>query len=199
MNNIPQLLPPTKLLRHKMRTQRRRLNAVEQATAARKVYDQLCNHPIIKDSNTIAGYLSSDHEISMLSWFHRAWHLSQECYLPIVLHQKLAFGHFTQQTTLHCNQWKILEPAFNALKAIDITQLDVAILPVVAFNLNGYRLGRGAGYYDRTFSSLLKHPRPNKPYLIGLAYEFQKTNLFEAHIWDVPLNEVITETKNYQF
>ncbi len=60
-------------------------------------------------------------------------------------------------------------------------------MPLVAFDGHGTRLGRGAGYYDRT----LEHKKPQC--LLGVAYEFQHHDFLPPEPWDVPLDAVATE------
>lgn len=77
--------------------------------------------------------------------------------------------------------------------------LDLIILPLVAFDLSGNRLGMGGGFYDRTLS--FKHQRCHwkGPKLIGIAHELQRVDLLPVNDWDIPLDAVITEQKLYQF
>ena len=72
-------------------------------------------------------------------------------------------------------------------------EVDLVIVPLVAFDENGNRIGHGGGYYDRF---LKKYPRAKK---IGLAYELQKIDEVPAEPHDVPLDAVITEAQVYQF
>ena len=67
-------------------------------------------------------------------------------------------------------------------------EIDIALLPGLAFDLYGTRLGRGAGYYDR----LLARPAPRRPYLLGIAHECQRCVRIPAESWDVPLDGVLT-------
>ena len=77
--------------------------------------------------------------------------------------------------------------------------LDIVFVPLVAFDLNGFRIGMGSGYYDRTFEKKLAIKDPKYPVLIGLAYEFQKQECLNHQPWDVPLDMVVTELKTYKF
>ena len=73
-------------------------------------------------------------------------------------------------------------------------------LPVVAFDINGNRLGRGAGYYDRTLAFVneqIEQGTHIKPCLIGLAYEFQKIEQIITDKWDVALDIIVTENNIY--
>ena len=75
----------------------------------------------------------------------------------------------------------------------------MVFVPLVAFDLNGFRIGMGSGYYDRTFEKKLAIKDPKCPALIGLAYEFQKQECLNHQPWDVPLDMVVTELKTYKF
>ena len=76
------------------------------------------------------------------------------------------------------------------IAAID---LDLSFRSLVGFDVKGNGLGMGAGYYDRTFAFLLENGRPNQPYLLGLAYEWQLIDEFMPEAWDVPLDGVATD------
>ena len=71
------------------------------------------------------------------------------------------------------------------------TELEVVLLPLVAVDWSGNRLGHGTGYYDRTFA--FRRDR-DTPILIGLAHRFQVVESIEPSPWDVPVDLVVTET-----
>jgi len=66
----------------------------------------------------------------------------------------------------------------------------VALVPLVAWNPAGVRLGRGAGYYDRLLVTL-----PSGVVRVGLAYEFQEISDLPRDPWDVSVDVVITERR----
>ncbi len=70
----------------------------------------------------------------------------------------------------------------------------VAVVPGVAFDEQGYRLGFGQGFYDRYFSSL---PGP-KPLLAGFAYDFLVVKRLPSDPWDIPMHFVFTETRTME-
>lgn len=82
---------------------------------------------------------------------------------------------------------KIIVYPENALEK----QIDLYIVPGVAFDRNGNRLGRGGGYYDR----LLKNKKNIK---IGLAYEIQMVAQVPHSSYDIPMDMVVTEAKTYE-
>lgn len=69
---------------------------------------------------------------------------------------------------------------------------DVLLVPLVAFDRSGTRIGMGAGYYDRALQALA-HQTSTKPYLIGVAHHFQEVNSLQRAPWDVPLDAILTD------
>lgn len=65
---------------------------------------------------------------------------------------------------------------------------DVVLIPLVAFDTHGFRLGYGGGYFDRTLAALV--PRP---LAIGVGYELARTTSVRPHAQDIPLDRIVTE------
>jgi len=182
-------------LRQQMRAQRRQLSVKGQQTMADKVVDQVCNSTLFYQSKHIAAYIAHAGEIDPSPILRLAWQLKKICYLPVMQPQKQLF--FMQyedndQLTPHCN-YKILEPALHSEKVIASTMLDIVLVPLVAFDREGNRLGMGSGYYDVTFAFLKNVKRPTKPYLLGLAYEWQCCESTYPEEWDIKLDAIATE------
>ncbi|MGA9423336.1 MAG: 5-formyltetrahydrofolate cyclo-ligase, partial [Rhodanobacteraceae bacterium] len=78
---------------------------------------------------------------------------------------------------------------------IEAAELDVVLVPLVAFDRHGHRLGFGGGYYDRAFAFLHGRDMPGSPLLIGIAYAMQELPRIEASAWDVRLDYVATENE----
>ncbi|MDP6240686.1 MAG: 5-formyltetrahydrofolate cyclo-ligase [Acidimicrobiales bacterium] len=74
---------------------------------------------------------------------------------------------------------------------VDTRDLDVVVVPVVAADSLGHRVGHGAGYYDRTFADRRGFPPP--PVLIGICHSFQLVERLESRPWDVPLDLLVTD------
>jgi 5-formyltetrahydrofolate cyclo-ligase len=90
------------------------------------------------------------------------------------------------------NRHSIPEPRVQLHRRIDPRLIDIVFVPVVAFDTHGWRLGFGAGFYDRKFAFLRRGFR-RKPILIGVGYEFQRLPQQVAHPWDVLLDYAVTE------
>ncbi len=82
------------------------------------------------------------------------------------------------------------EPHPEALRPVDPRQIDLLIVPGVAFDLQGNRLGYGGGYYDRFFERL----RPGVP-LVALTFELQLVEEVPVESWDRPMDWLVTERR----
>lgn len=185
------------LTRKNLKQQRANIRSSEQKKASAIINAQLSQHPIFLRSQTIAGYKAIQHEIDPSALFHEAWQHKKICYLPVLQDQQLIFCVYQADTLLKKNQFNILEPPSLLNNCIAASDLDLVLVPLIGFTEQGQRLGMGAGFYDRSFAFLLNSPRPARPFLLGLAYEWQKLDAFNEKDWDVPLNAVITEKQIY--
>ncbi len=108
----------------------------------------------------------------------------------IIETKQLATIEITSLDHLERNFYGILEVKQEHIKLVDRSIIDTAIVPGVAFDRKGNRLGFGAGYYDRYFSSLAK---PIKK--IALAYSFQLVDSIPSELHDVPMDIIVTENE----
>ena len=118
-------------------------------------------------------------------------------YAPVLDGDTLRFARLPAGADLRKNRFGILEP--RGERRIDPRHLDVVLVPLVAFDESGTRLGMGGGYYDRCFHFLNTRSSWVRPKLIGIAYEFQRLQRIHRHSWDVPLWAAVTEKKTYRF
>jgi len=72
-------------------------------------------------------------------------------------------------------------------------QPDAVILPMNGWDAQGYRLGYGAGFFDRTLASLAK-----RPVVVGVSYELAKLDTIHPQAWDIPMDYVVTERGVYR-
>lgn len=185
------------LSRKKLQQQRAKISSYEQKIASAMLIKKLSQLTLFLQSQTIASYQAIQNEIDPSALIEDAWKNKKKCYLPIAQDQQLLFCPFEFDTALKKNQFNIPEPPLSLNSCIAAKAIDLVLVPLLGFTEKGQRLGRGAGFYDRSFSFLLHPPRPTRPFLLGLAYEWQKLSSFAEKSWDVPLNAVITEKKIY--
>ncbi|MCD1127043.1 5-formyltetrahydrofolate cyclo-ligase [Jinshanibacter sp. LJY008] len=187
------------ILRKKVRQLRNSLTPEQQYLAAQILCQKLCNHPEIKTAQHISLFLSFDGEVDTHPLIQALWQQNKSLYLP-VLHPfspgHLLFLHYTPETPMISHPFGIQEPRLNVQSVLPVSQLDVIITPLVAFDTQGNRLGMGGGYYDRT----LKHWRNNNgSYPIGIAHDCQQVDALPYEDWDIPLPEIITPSRDWRW
>lgn len=159
--------------------------------------NRLVNTALFKHSQHIACYFAVGNEFDSAPLMKAIWDAKKNCYLPILSKTNtLEFALYDSHTVLKSNRYCILEPDTSLYFPLD--QLDLVLMPLVAFDLQGHRLGMGGGYYDRTFQFLQDNIIP-KPFMLGLAYEFQKMEHMPVDPWDISMNGVLTEEQLYLF
>jgi len=67
------------------------------------------------------------------------------------------------------------------------------LMPLVAFDSSGNRMGMGGGFYDRSFAYLRQRRQWCKPHLLGTGFELQRIENLPCQPWDIPLHSVVTE------
>lgn len=110
---------------------------------------------------------------------------------------ELELFHLTNMEELAIGMYKILEPKAELRKlpekVVGPRDLDLVMVPGVAFDRHGGRMGHGKGYYDK----LLQHARPETP-LVALAFECQLFPEIPVAAHDIFMDKIITETAVYQ-
>ncbi|MCW8957233.1 MAG: 5-formyltetrahydrofolate cyclo-ligase [Gammaproteobacteria bacterium] len=187
-------------LRSSIRQQRRQLSPSQQHHHSHSLAEQLCKHPLFRRSRRIACYLAEDGEIDPHIIINKAWQSGKQVFLPVLppMGQSLFFAPYHPDSELIANRFNILEPAVAHNQWIRARQLSLILLPLVAFDPMGNRLGMGGGYYDRSLQFTRHRKQWHSPHLIGLAHELQKVKQLPCESWDVPLNLIATEQSIYE-
>ncbi len=175
---------------------RRSLGHRERRLRSDALCRQLFSQPLLRNSRRIAIYLPADNEIDTSAIIERAWALNKQIYLPVLAPcgpNRLWFARYESATPLVQNRFGIAEPGSVHRRRIFSHTLDLVLTPLVGFDAQGNRLGMGGGFYDRSFSFLLRRRHWRKPRLVGLAYDFQQLPQLPAQQWDVPLSAVVTD------
>jgi|TARA_B100001093_G_scaffold502424_1_gene555395 5-formyltetrahydrofolate cyclo-ligase len=136
---------------------------------------------------SVAIYYPFNNEASPLEIMNYLHSKNKKVLLPVIKNdsKKLLFAKFDIQYQLIKNNFGIFEPQDKEF--VDIEEIDIALIPCVAFNDKLFRLGMGGGFYDRTFS------KTSSTMLIGLAYSFQYENESFQEEHDIKMDYVITQ------
>ncbi len=192
----------TKQLRIAIRAQRRQLSVRSQISHSRLMTRQASKCKALQTSKRIAFYFASDGEMDPSPLVERASMAGKNCYYPVLRERPanaLWFAEHVPPKPLKANRFGIPEPAMPHHRITPPWGLDLIVLPLVAFDLSGNRLGMGGGYYDRTLSFRRGRKHWKGPKLIGLAHELQRVDCIPINDWDIPLDAVITESAYYRF
>jgi len=184
-------------IRQNIRQQRRALDNKQRQHAASGVFRQLVSNHKFFNSQRIACYLACDGELDLERVIFRAWQMKKTIYLPVLdgmNRSRLWFAPFRKASRMIVNNYGVLEPSVSSSQLIKASELDLILLPLVAFDGGGNRLGMGGGYYDHTLAYMRQRSFWKKPHLYGVAYDFQRVEEIESESWDVPLQCIVTET-----
>ena len=186
-------------IRKQKRTQRQLLLASAQQQHSQALCQNITKERAYKNSHNIACYIANDGEIDPCLIIKHAEFSGKEVYLPVLspLKNSLYFAPYKTGDRLKLNRFKIPEPECHPSKWLSARQLDLLLLPLVAFDAQGNRLGMGGGFYDRTLAYLQHRRLWKKPALMGLAHEIQKAGQLNRQSWDIPLDYIITEKQRY--
>ena len=185
-------------LRRTLRNKRRSLDSGAREKASLAVCENIAASRWYQNSRRIAFYLSNDGEIDLQPLIEHAWQNHKHCFLPVlgIRHtQRLWFLPYTANTPLAANRFGIPEPVHaNRERRFKPMTLDLILMPLVAFDTQGNRLGMGGGFYDRTLSFLNWRQHWQRPRLIGTAYDFQQQAQLDSRDWDVALHGIACNT-----
>lgn len=147
--------------------------------------------PELTVANRIAAYRAVRGEIDCAPIVQWAWQSGRRVYLPVTRPPRtMVFARWRHDDEFLTSSFGIAEPLPTAQR-IAATRLDVVLVPLVAFDHDGHRLGHGAGYYDATFE-FRRNRRRTRPLLVGLAHPFQELEHIDEQEWDVSLDIVVT-------
>lgn len=177
-------------MRDAMLAARRAIPHAAIANASDSVARHYADHPILAFCASIAGYRAIRGEMDIMPIFQTAMRYQRETYLPRVVEKNtpLAFHQWGVGMPLTRHPLGMEEPHSENAQATP----DIVLVPLLAFDGDGYRLGYGAGFYDRTMAAL-REAEEIPPLFIGVGYNSQEVERVPTGTHDQPLDGVITE------
>lgn len=178
-------------LRRTFRQRRRRLTPSVRAAHADAAARHFFAAGLQFAGRTFGAYVAADGELDPAPLLRRLLHPRRRLALPVVRRGGVMdFYRVRPDTRFVTNRFGIAEPA-PGTPWVPPLSIDVLLMPLVAFDDRGNRLGMGAGFYDRFIGRL---PPRLRPRLIGLAHEVQRSESpLPTAPWDVPLDGVLSE------
>lgn len=174
-------------LRKTLIQKRRSLSQTEWQQKSQQICEQLRRSRLFQESNTILSYCSFKQEPNLeplLTSTSKTWGL------PRCVEKSLVWHHWTETgLPLQSGAFGIPEPHPES-PTIEPHQVDLILVPCVACDDRGYRLGYGGGFYDRLFSLPEWQEKP----AIGIVFEFARFEELAIDPWDQPLSAICTES-----
>lgn len=176
-------------IRLEMKQLRRQLSYEEIELKSRAAAGAVFGLPQYKDAATVMAYISAFKEISA-SYVISDAIKSKRLVVPVSNTQNCTItpSYLKSENELIKGAYGIYEP--RTIEKAEISSIDIAIIPGVAFDRRGGRLGFGKGYYDRFLSEY-------KGLKIGFCYEFQLVDRLPLDSHDVKMDMIITEKRIY--
>ena len=147
-------------------------------------------------ARTVMYYVDVRSEVRTRHYLQTALTHGKRIVVPYCVEKELELFLLEQMDELAIGMYKILEPKAElrslVAKRIEPKELDLIMVPGVAFDRRGARMGHGFGYYDK----LLQHARPDAP-LVALAFECQLFDEIPTAAHDIFMDKIITEKAVY--
>lgn len=173
----------------RLRDQPERLRRIKSGRIARA----LRRLPEYRKAQAILCYVDFDGEVQTRAILEKSLSDGKKVFVPVVAdrarrHLVVAQIKDLEKDLAHRGHYGIARPLRLSSREIPLSTLDLVILPGVAFDGQGNRLGRGGGYFDRFLSRV----PPSVP-RVGLAFRFQVVAKLPSETHDQPVSRVITE------
>ena len=173
-------------LRRIIGEKKRALSAREIEARSAALAEKLFQTDAYRGARSLYGYLAFNQEVRTRPILQRAWADGKRVAVPKVIGDEMRFIWLGSFDDLSEGRFGILEPTNDGPVADDDTAL--VLMPGLAFDRQGRRVGYGGGYYDRWLAS---HPGHRT---IALCYDFQLLENLETEAHDIRVDAVLTET-----
>ena len=171
------------ILRQQIREQKRAMTVQQIELASEKLGELFVQSPLYRQANTIYGYLPYNQEVRTVSMLERAIRDGKRVAVPKVYGQEMKFIYLEDFNRVEKGYAGIPEPVEDGPVANDTTAL--VLMPGLAFDPRGHRIGYGGGFYDKFLAAEPNHPT------LALCYGFQMLPQIPVEEYDVPVDCVL--------
>ncbi len=175
----------------------RRRSQPDKEALSRKVQDRVMALKVFKAAKTVLFYIDMRSEVRTRIALVSTLASKKTTVIPFCLDGRLELFHLEHAGELAIGTYGALEPRLGLRddpdKIVAIDAIDLSVVPGVAFDPQGNRLGHGKGYYDRLLQNFTE-----KTTTVGLAFECQMVPEIPQDEHDMPVDIVITEQAIYQ-
>ncbi len=178
---------PKQLIRDKMLTRRSQCDLAQRHDSGRVVQERFLALDAFGSAQCLALYSPIRNEVETALVAKAALAAGKRVVYPRVEGDQLVFVQITDLTRLKPGSFNVPEPAGGVIA--DPADIDLCVVPGVAFDRKGHRLGYGRGFYDRFLSSCRQ-----QMLRVGFAYDFQVVDCLPTGEYDQSLSVIVTET-----
>lgn len=173
-------------LRKDIREKKRHFPQSELREMSLRICDILLANERIKEADTILMYYPLPDEVDVRPLLQELEKQGKTLLLPkVVSNTEMTLHRYEGESSLCIGSYNIMEPIGREYESIEM--IDLAIVPGMAFDKEGNRLGRGKGYYDRFLS------RARNIYKVGVCFPFQLVESVPSDDNDIKMNDVIRD------
>ncbi len=172
-----------KELRKRIREQKRNMTAEQVENSSRRLAELFTETEYYKRAQVIYGYLPYNQEVRTVPILEQALRDGKKVAVPKVYGDTMRFIYMEDLSLVANSSMGIPEPVADAPVADDETAL--VLMPGLAFDRNGNRMGYGGGFYDKFLAQEPNHPT------VALCYDFQMVDAIPTDDYDIPVNCVL--------
>ena len=172
-----------KVLRDAIRAQKRAMTEAQIQSAGEALAKRFLASEQYKNAKTIYGYLPYNQEVRTIPILEQALRNGKQVAVPKIYGKEMRFIYLTDLSQVEKSDYGIPEPIADGPVACDPTAL--VLMPGLAFDKEGHRIGYGGGYYDRFLAEEPDHPT------LALCYGFQMLPAIETEEFDIPVDCVL--------
>ncbi len=175
-------------IREMVRQKREALSPREATLKSSCIAEILLDFPRFKKAGIVGAFAAIRNEPDLRRMLERVMTQKKICFPVVEENEELEFYQINNYQELRAGNYEIPEPDKAVAQKMTKESFEVVLVPGIAFDANGYRIGYGKGYYDKFLAGI-------KAIKIGIAYDFQIVQAvpFEEH--DLSMDYIITEKK----
>jgi 5-formyltetrahydrofolate cyclo-ligase len=175
-------------LRKRMQSLRNVLPNSARAERSARACKLVCELPEFAAARTVAGYVAMRKELDVAATLASATQAGKRAVLPRMREEGLTFHVYLPGETLEENDWGVLEPAA-AAEQVALADIDLLLVPALALDLRGMRIGYGKSFYDRLLAGA-------RGVSVGVVYDFQLLAEVPNEAHDVPVQRIVSDARS---
>jgi 5-formyltetrahydrofolate cyclo-ligase len=172
-----------KQLRREIREKKRAMTEAEIQEKSRRLGELFANSQLYRSAKTIYGYLPYNQEVRTVPMLEKAIADGKRVAVPKVYGDEMKFIYLDDLSAVEKGYAGIPEPVADGPVADDETAL--VLMPGLAFDRDGHRIGYGGGFYDKFLAQEPNHPT------LALCYDFQMLPKLQTEEFDIPVDQVL--------